>query len=206
MSTAYDILAENEWAPKLANTKALDFARVKFGKHKKVSAKTARPVWTVKHMECLFTAPIWTGGGGHLKRLDENAGSEVYHDAAYWLPLLLYYTHATVNEVGGLRTDEVHIDDVTPSIVIKDNDVRAEDGVDGGEKNESRGRMVPLHPEIMQLSGGTRGLARPFNGRRDSDEAAGKARRAGAHRCAAATVRGAQGTERPQDGHTRLRR
>jgi integrase len=151
MSTAYDILAENEWAPKLANTKALDFARVKFGKHKKVSAKTARPVWTVKHMECLFTAPIWTGGGGHLKRLDENAGSEVYHDAAYWLPLLLYYTHATVNEIGGLRTDEVHIDDVTPSIVIKDNDVRAEDGVDGGEKNENRGRMVPLHPEIMRL-------------------------------------------------------
>ncbi len=102
-------------------------------------------------MECLFTAPIWTGGGGHLKRLDENVGSEVYHDAAYWLPLLLYCTHATVNEVGGLRTDEVHIDDVTPRIVIKDNGVRAEDGVDGGEKNENRGRMIPLHPEIMRL-------------------------------------------------------
>jgi integrase len=151
MSTASDILAEDEWAPKVPNTKPLDFAGVKFGKHKKVSAKTARPVWTPAHMECLFSAPLWTGGGGHLHRLDAEAGNEVYHDAAYWLPLLLYYTHATVNEIGGLRVDEVNIDDVVPNLVIKNNDIRAEDGVDGGEKNENRGRMIPLHPEILRL-------------------------------------------------------
>jgi integrase len=102
-------------------------------------------------MECLFSAPTWTGGGGHLHRLDADAGNEVYHDAAYWLPLLLYYTHATVNEIGGLRVDEVNIDDVVPNLVIKNNDIRAEDGVDGGEKNENRGRMIPLHPEILRL-------------------------------------------------------
>ncbi|WP_133365513.1 hypothetical protein [Qipengyuania sediminis] len=151
MSTAHDILAEDEWAPKAANTKALDFSKAKFGKHKKVSPKTARPVWTVPHMESLFSAPIWTGGGGHLHRLDARGRTEVYHDAAYWLPLLLYYTHATVNEIAGLRVDEVRIDDAVPNIVIKDNDIRAEDGFDGGEKNESRGRTLPLHGEILRL-------------------------------------------------------
>lgn len=151
MSTAHDILAEDEWEPKVPNTKALDFSKVRFGKHKKVSPKTARPVWTVAHMRCLFSAPLWTGGGGHLHRLDANAGDEVYHDAAYWLPLLLYYTHATVNEVGGLRADEVLLDGAVPCIEIKDNDVRAENGIDGGEKNVNRGRMIPLHGELLRL-------------------------------------------------------
>ncbi|MDQ0564981.1 hypothetical protein GRI55_09485 [Erythrobacter citreus] len=151
MSTAHDILAEDEWEPKIPNTKALDFSKVRFGKHKKVSPKTSRPVWTVAHLECLFSAPLWNGGGGNLHRLDENAGSEVYHDAAYWLPLLLYYTHATVNEIGGLRVDEVHIGDIVPNLEIKNNDVRAEDGVEGGEKNVNRGRIIPLHGELLRL-------------------------------------------------------
>lgn len=151
MSTAHDILAEDEWEPKIPASKALDFSKAKFGKHKKVSPKTARPVWTVPHMKCLFSAPIWTGGGGHLHRLDVRGGTEVYHDAAYWLPLLLYYTHATVNEIAGLRVDEVNMGDAVPSIVIKDNDIRAEDGIDGGEKNINRGRTIPLHGEILRL-------------------------------------------------------
>lgn len=151
MSTAHDILAEDEWEPKIPASKALDFSKAKFGKHKKVSPKTARPVWTVPHMKCLFSAPIWTGGGGHLHRLDARGGTEVYHDAAYWLPLLLYYTHATVNEIAGLRVDEVNMGDAVPSIVIKDNDIRAEDGIDGGEKNINRGRTIPLHGEILRL-------------------------------------------------------
>lgn len=151
MSTAYDLLAEDEWAPKIPNTKALDFSAVKLGKHKKVSKKTARPPWTPEHMICLFSAPVWTGGGGQLRRLDGAAGNKVWHDAAYWLPLLLYYTHAALNEIAGLRADEVHADDAVPNIVIQDNDVRAEDDVDGGEKNEDRGRLIPLHPELLRL-------------------------------------------------------
>lgn len=82
MSTAHDILAEDEWAPRTANTKALDFSKAKFGKHRKVSPKTARPVWTVPHMECLFSAPVWTGGGGHLHRLDALTLTDEPHDDA----------------------------------------------------------------------------------------------------------------------------
>jgi len=151
MSTAHDILAEDEWQPRIPNTKALDFAKAKLRKQKKGSKKSSRPVWTVPHMECLFSAPLWNGGGGNLHRLDERGGNGVYHDAAYWLPLLLYYTHATVNEIAGLRVDEVRIDDLVPNLEIKDNDVRAENGVEGGEKNESRGRTIPLHAELLRL-------------------------------------------------------
>ena len=78
-------------------------------------------------------------------------GDKVYHDAAYWLPLLLYYTHATVNELAGLRIDEVVMDAPTPYLTIKNNDIRGEDGVDGGEKNPHRGRSIPLHAEILRL-------------------------------------------------------
>lgn len=152
MSTAYEILAENRWEPRVPATKALDFSKAKLAKHTKVSEKSDRPVWTVPHMECLFSAPIWTGGGGHLRRFDRAAGSEVFHDAAYWLPLLLYYTHATVNEIAGLRVDEVVVDAPVPYLTIKDNDIRAEDGVDGGLKNSSRGRSIPLHAEILRLN------------------------------------------------------
>lgn len=151
MSTAYDLLSLDEWMPKIPNTKALDFSSVKLGKHKKVSKKTARPPWTPQHMTCLFSAPIWAGGGGHLHRLDSNGGAIVWHDAAYWLPLILYYTHAALNEIAGLRADEIHDEDPVPNIVIQDNDVRAEDGVDGGEKNEDRGRLIPLHSELLRL-------------------------------------------------------
>lgn len=151
MSTAYEMLATKEWKPKVPNTKVLDFSNVSLEKKKKHSQKNKRPAWKPEHMKCLFSAPVWTGGGGHLRRLDANAGSDVYHDAAYWLPILLYYTHATLNEIAGLRADEVHIDDVVPNLVIQDNDIRAEDGIEGGEKNENRGRMIPLHEEILRL-------------------------------------------------------
>ena len=56
-----------------------------------------------------------------------------------------------MSELGGLRTDEVNADDVVPNLVIKDNDFRAEDGSDGGEKNEKRGRMTPLHGKLLRL-------------------------------------------------------
>ena len=151
MSTAYEMLASKEWKPKVPNTKVLDFSDVSLEKKKKHSQKNKRPPWKPEHMKCLFSAPLWTGGGGQLHRLNANAGADVYHDAAYWLPLLLYYTHATLNEIAGLRADEVIYDDFVPHVVIQDNDIRAEDGVDGGEKNEYRGRAIPLHKEILRL-------------------------------------------------------
>lgn len=83
MSTAYEMLATKEWKPKIPNTKVLDFADVSLEKKKRHSHKNKRPAWKPEHMKCLFSAPIWTGGGGHLRRLDANAGTDVYHDAAY---------------------------------------------------------------------------------------------------------------------------
>lgn len=151
MSTAYEMLATKEWKPRVANTKVLDFSDVSLEKRKRHSEKNKRPAWKPEHMKCLFSAPIWTGGGGHLRRLDANAGTDVYHDAAYWLPIILYYTHATLNEIAGLRADEVLTDEIVPHVVIQDNDIRAEDGIDGGIKNDFRERAIPLHREILRL-------------------------------------------------------
>ncbi|MBA4043558.1 hypothetical protein [Erythrobacter donghaensis] len=151
MSTAYDLLAEDLWAPKIPNTKALDFLKTKLPKQNKVTEETVRPVWTREHMRCLFSSPIWVGGGGHLHRLDQAGGSDVWHDAAYWLPILLYYTHASLNEIAGLRADEIFLDEPVPNLKIDDNDLRAEDGVPGGTKNAHRRRRIPVHEEILRL-------------------------------------------------------
>lgn len=58
MSTAYDLLAEDQWAPKIPNTKALDFLGTKLPKQNMVTKETERPVWTHEHMKCLFSSPI----------------------------------------------------------------------------------------------------------------------------------------------------
>lgn len=54
-----------------------------------------------------------------------------------------------MSELGGSRADEVNVDDVISNVLVKNNDIRAEDGSDGGEKNEKRGRMIPVHGELL---------------------------------------------------------
>lgn len=158
MSSVSQVLSLTAWKPKVPNQLVLDFpaalTRKKKKKYASRSELSARPPWKTTQMELLFTAPVWTGGGGHLHRFDRPKKAVVYHDAAYWLPLLLYYTHATVNEIAGLRVDEVFLDEPTPFITIKDNDIRGTEEELAGEKNENRGRDIPLHTEILRLNFG----------------------------------------------------
>jgi hypothetical protein len=150
MSTVSKHLAKTVWKAKASNGLILDFADLTVTV--KSTGDDPRPPWTKEHMELLFSSPLYTGGGGVLRRLDsEGQIPIVWHDAAYWVPLLCYYHHTCREETCGLRVDEVLIDHEVPHFEIKDNDVRGRDGELAGEKRLARRRKLPIHEELIRL-------------------------------------------------------
>lgn len=151
MSTVADYLAQNEWAPLTPNVPVLKFTGALIKNAKPKGKTPIRPPWKVSQLRELFTAPVWTGGQGHLKRLHPAPSEDVYQDAGYWLPLLLYYSHAALNEMAGLKLDEVSLDTPVPFVTVQDNNLRGTDDELRGEKRPARGRDIPVHDEIMRL-------------------------------------------------------
>ncbi|QDH35344.1 hypothetical protein [Porphyrobacter sp. YT40] len=151
MSTVAQYLAQNEWAPLIPNTDVLNFTKALIRNAKPTGKTPVRPPWKVSQLRELFTAPVWTGGRGHLERLYPAPPEDVYQDAGYWLPLLLYYSHAALNEIAGLKLDEVSLGTPVPFVTVKNNNLRGTDDELRGEKRAARGRDIPLHREIMRL-------------------------------------------------------
>lgn len=149
MSTVAKHLAQSAWKPKVPNTLVLDFAGAMV--RIKDDGKVLRPPWKRAHMEVLFSSPLYLGGGGAKQRLKQFSNLQVWHDAAYFGPLLWYYHQACREEICGLRADEVNIDHDVPHFIIKDNDIRGRDGELAGEKRVARRRALPLHPELIRL-------------------------------------------------------
>lgn len=151
MSTVAQYLSQNEWAPVIPNTDVLKFTSALIRNAKPKGKTPIRPPWKVSQLRELFSAPVWTGGRGHLQRLHPAPPEDVYQDAGYWLPLLLYYSHAALNEIAGLKLDEVSLDTPIPFVTVQNNNLRGTDDELRGEKRAARGRDIPLHREIMRL-------------------------------------------------------
>jgi integrase len=151
MSTVAKHLAKTAWRPAIPNTMVLDFAEATVKASRRNEETDTRPPWTRAHLAVLFSSPIYTGGGGHLSRLRHVDEPKVYQDAAYFAPLLWYYSHACREEICGLRVDEVDIDHAIPHFKIQDNDLRGLDGELAGEKRVARKRALPLHDELLRL-------------------------------------------------------
>jgi len=151
MSTVAKHLAKTAWRPTIPNTVVLDFAGATVKGSRRTEAAETRPPWTRPHLAVLFSSPLYTGGGGHLRRLRKGDEPKVFHDAAYFAPLMWYYTHACRDEICGLRVDEVDIEHAIRHIKIQDNDLRGRDGELAGEKRIARKRVLPLHGEILRL-------------------------------------------------------
>ena len=151
MSTVAKRLAETAWKPRIPNTVVLDFAAATVA-IKEEDSTELRPPWTRPHMEILFASPIYTGGGGAKRRLRVDGKTcEIYHDAAYFAPLLWYYTQACREEICGLEVADVFSDHAVPHIAIRDNLTRGRDGEKAGEKRLARRRKLPIHDELIRL-------------------------------------------------------
>ncbi|WP_428749623.1 site-specific integrase [Vibrio parahaemolyticus] len=65
------------------------------------------------------------------------------HPYYYWIPLLLRFTGARLNELCQLSSSDIAIVDNIPCIIIRDN------GEDKSTKNSSSNRTVPIHSDLI---------------------------------------------------------
>ena len=101
-----------------------------------------RANWTKQEVRQLLSAPIWAGSAGIDSRL--KPGSEILHDAWYWLPLMLPLYGGRSSELAGLPLSHVHEDEPIPYLQIDFTE-------DRGLKNVQSVRKLPIHPELIRL-------------------------------------------------------
>lgn len=150
MQTVSKHLEKSSWKARVPDALVLNFGKSR--EKVKREKEKPRPPWRKEHLSCLFKSPIYTGGGGALHRLKDDTGTRhIWHDAAYYAPLIWYYTAACREEICGLEINDVILDHPTPHFHIRDNLTRGRDGEMAGEKTEARNRHLPIPTEVLRL-------------------------------------------------------
>ena len=108
----------------------------------KKSAREARAKYTVEQGEAIFKLPPWTGCAGIDDRL--SPGNRFFHDALYYVLLLVWYTGARREEICKLQLDDVSTDADVPHIYIRETST-------GRIKSLNAKRKIPLHSELIRL-------------------------------------------------------
>lgn len=114
----------------------------KKGGRKAKRKRDLRANWTRKEARHILSAPVWSGSAGLDDRL--TAGDEVFHDAWYFLPLMLTLYGARSSELAGLPLAHMHENDRIPYIQIDYSEDRE-------LKNVQSIRKLPIHPELVRL-------------------------------------------------------
>ena len=106
--------------------------------------REARDAYTKEQGEAIFRLPPWTGCAGNTERL--KAGSEIIHDALFYILLLVWYTGARREEICKLKLDDIFENEVLgiPYLFIRPTDT-------GRIKCKSAKRKIPLHSELIRL-------------------------------------------------------
>lgn len=151
MATVAKHLATTSWKPRMPGATVMDFGAGRIAIKVDPNIDT-RPPWTTAHLEHLFRSPLYTGNGGALNRLrGDGLRCQVWHDAAYYLPLLWFYHHSCREETAGLEVADIIADHAVPHFHIRDNLTRGRDGEMAGEKRGARNRKLPIHAELIRL-------------------------------------------------------
>jgi hypothetical protein len=139
------------WEPKSGKSLALEVEERKAVEQINPLNPNRMP-WTAQQLTTLFSLFLYIGGGGKLRRLKSSHMPRVWHDAAYWVPLLAAYSGAAREELCGLEVADVVLDCAVPHIWIRANMARSKDGQEkAGLKAAARYRHVPIHPELRRL-------------------------------------------------------
>ncbi len=151
MSRVAGQLAKVAWKPKLGGQPIMNFNDFSAAVKEDVNDPDRMP-WTEENLRAAFSSPIYTGGGGCMKRFKAVLLGTVWQDAAYWVPLLMAFTFAAREEACGSECADFVFDVDTPYIIIRANMTRSKDGeTPGGLKRSARLRIIPLHPELLRL-------------------------------------------------------
>ncbi|WPE22623.1 site-specific integrase [Shinella zoogloeoides] len=109
---------------------------------RKGDVRDERGRFSTDELSALFSLPIWNGSASESERLDN--GETVFHDAAYWLPLMAVYNGARREENCGLLLSEIDDDGELPCFRIENNWIRK-------LKNPQSKRRTPIHAELVRL-------------------------------------------------------
>lgn len=106
------------------------------------NSREAQTAYTVEQGRAIFSLPPWTGCAGINDRL--KAGTQIIHDALFFVLLLVWYTGARREEICKLKLDDVTVDSDVPHLFIRPTDT-------GRIKCKSSKRKIPLHSELLRL-------------------------------------------------------
>lgn len=145
-------LMKTAWKPRYGRDPVVDFTAFASGSPADNPDDPDRMPWTDAHLRVLFSSTIYTGGGRCARRFKADTSPTVWHDAAYWVPLLLSYGILSREEACGVECEDFVFDVETPFVAIVENMTKSKDGErPSGLKRPSRRRMVPIHPELLRL-------------------------------------------------------
>ena len=145
-------LMKTAWKPRYGKDPIIDFNAFTAASPEHDPNDPDRMPWTEDQLITLFSSPVYTGGGACARRFKTGATPVVWHDAAYWVPLLLDYGIMSREEACGLECHEFVFDVPTPFVAVMANMTKSKDGTrPAGLKRKARYRMLPLHPELLRL-------------------------------------------------------
>jgi len=101
-----------------------------------------RAAFSVQELETLFTGAIWHGSESRVRRL--KPGQHVWHDSAYWIPILVTYTGARREEIAKIMVDDVTMIEGIWALKVRVTET-------GRVKTESSVRDIPLANEVIRL-------------------------------------------------------
>ncbi|PZQ58630.1 MAG: integrase [Sphingomonas taxi] len=106
------------------------------------NAREQRDAYTEEEGRALFRLPIWTGSRSLSRRLDP--GSDIWHDAGFWVLPIAWYTGCRREEICQLTLTDIGLEDGIWFFTITD-----ENG--GRVKNRASIRLVPFAEELVRL-------------------------------------------------------
>lgn len=98
-------LMKVSWKPKVGKEPVLDFTAFTASVPDDPNDPDRMP-WTEENLLTAFHSPIYVGGGKCGKRLKADPNGTIWHDAAYWVPLLLTYAFLTREEACGIECED----------------------------------------------------------------------------------------------------
>lgn len=103
-----------------------------------------RDPYTIEQGLELFRLPIWTGSVALDDRLTGKTGGNVWHDAAYWVMPIVWYSGMRREEACKLLIDDIGEEDGVPFFNIRKTHA-------GTVKTATSVRKVPINSELRRL-------------------------------------------------------
>lgn len=130
-----------DWAGKrIDDAPAIDWSQ--FVEADRRMKRDKRPAFTEAELTTLFQGAIWSGSESRVRRL--SPGRHIWHDSAYWLPLMLTYTGCRREEIAKAMVTDIQQMEGIWVIKVRDTET-------GRIKTISSERDLPIADELIRL-------------------------------------------------------